>query len=396
MKNTLSGWTLNPVLMLAWLYFLANISSFFILLSDGEIGVDSLMMGFEPPVVHSVGISLFLSLLLLLILYKICDKFNYQKSELFFSDRWGWFLVGLQCIYFANNIYYGVNIAGVEDSSDSGPFKLFFNILQPDLIYLIVSLGLTSRKLFLINLIIFTCSMLFRGWIGGFFTVAIVFLCRNHLLKINSKLIFWIFGFLLTSFAIFPFIVELKWIIRSDASLSDVLYNIFDQGYFVSLGNSIEYLLNRFQMFGHVALIAENSKEVANAYDANQFIPYWADGAFQWIFLKVNNIEIFQLNRYMVNTFFGSENLAYSTNPGLAGWFFILQDRILIFIGFIVLVTAVPAYWVLTHAGKRYFLLLFSFVFIYLFHGWIGSYFNFVIYMIFILCLGKIFSRKRL
>ena len=297
---------------------------------------------------------------------------------------------------FLNNIYYGVNIAGVEDPSDGGPFKLFFNILQSDLIFLVIAVGLASNKLFWMNLFVFASSMLFRGWVGGFLVVVVVFLCRNYPLRINSKLFSGICLLLLVSFALFPFVVELKWIIRSDASLDDVLSNVFDQGYFVSLGNSIEYLLNRFQMFGHVALIAENSTEVASAYNDNQFIPYWADGLFQWLVLKINGIEIFQLNRYMVNRFFGSDNLAYSTNPGLAGWVFILQERVFIFTIFIMAIIIVPARWILNNAGSKYYLLMFAFVFIYLFHGWIGAYFNLVFYLISILFLNKIFSRRLL
>ncbi len=100
MKNTSSGWILNPVTMLAGLYFLANASSFFVLMSGGDVSVDSIVMGFESSVVYYVGAALFLSLLFLIFSYKICDRFFDRGCALFFSDRWGWFLFALQCLFF--------------------------------------------------------------------------------------------------------------------------------------------------------------------------------------------------------------------------------------------------------------------------------------------------------
>ena len=385
MRRAPKGLIANPVMMLALVYFFSNLHSFFILISGQEIFIDSLIRGFDDSVVYAAGIALLASFLLLLLFYKICATFFCCKQELLFSNNWGWVLVVFQCMFLANNIFYGVNLAGAEDIGAGSPFKIFFNVFQPDLLYLLIVVGLVSNRLFWLNSIVFASSMALRGWMGGFLVVAVLYLCRNYPLKIDGRLFLLLILLLFFGVLIFPFLVELKWVLRADLSLGNVWTNVVDQGYLQSLGDSLTYLLNRFQMFGHVALIAENSDEVASAYDGNEFIPYWADGVVQWFILKINAIEVFQLNRYIVNVFFGSDNLAYSTNPGIAGWFLFLGGWVGVFASYICVVVIFPAYYIFKYAGFKYFLLLFSFVFIYLFHGWFGAYMNIVTYMIAIL-----------
>ena len=385
MRRTTKGLIANPVMILALVYFFSNLHSFFILISGREIFIDTLIRGFDDSVVYAAGIALLVSFSLLLLLYKTCATFFGCKQELLFSNHWGWVLVLLQCMFLASNIFYGVNLAGAEDIGAGSPFKIFFNVFQPDLLYLLIVVGLVSNRLFWLNSIVFASSMALRGWMGGFLILAILYLCRNYPLKIDGRLFLLFVLLLFFGVLVFPFLVELKWILRADLSSRDVWTNVVDRGYLQSLGDSLTYLLNRFQMFGHVALIAENSDEVASAYDGNEFIPYWADGIFQWFILKINNIEIFQLNRYIVNVFFESDNLAYSTNPGVAGWFLFLGGWGGVFAGYICVVVIFPAYYIFKYAGLKYFLLLFSFVFIYLFHGWFGAYMNIVTYMIAIL-----------
>lgn len=394
MRRTTKGLIANPVMILALVYFFSNLHSFFILISGREIFIDTLIRGFDDSVVYAAGIALLVSFSLLLLLYKTCATFFGCKQELLFSNHWGWVLVLLQCMFLASNIFYGVNLAGAEDIGAGSPFKIFFNVFQPDLLYLLIVVGLVSNRLFWLNSIVFASSMALRGWMGGFLILAILYLCRNYPLKIDGRLFLLFVLLLFFGVLVFPFLVELKWILRADLSSRDVWTNVVDRGYLQSLGDSLTYLLNRFQMFGHVALIAENSDEVANAYDGNEFIPYWADGLVQWVVLKMNNIQIFQLNRYMVNSFFDSENLAYSTNPGVAGWLLFLHEKSFVFLGYICFVVLFPAFCVFKYAGFKYFLLIFSFVFIYLFHGWFGAYLNLVIYMILILLLKAIFAGK--
>ena len=390
MKKKSSELVLNPVLTLATIYFLANLYSFVLLISGKEIFVDALVRTFDESVIYLTGAVLVASFLLLLLLYGIGRTFFDRKKELSFSQNWGWFLVLIQCAYLINNIYYGVNLAGVEDVGAGNPFKLFFNVFQPDLIYLVLAAGIASNRLFWLNLVIFSFSMLLRGWMGGFLVAFIIYLCRSYPVKISFKVFLWVSAFLFACILLLPFFVELKWILRSGGSWGEVWGSVIDQGYFTSLGSSFSYLLSRFQMFGHIALIAENSNEVANSYENNEFIPYWADGLFQWFILKINDIEVFQLNRYMVNVFFDSNNLAYSTNPGIAGWILFLQSGVFAFVAYICAIVLFPAFYILRYAGRKYFLLLFSFVFVYLFHGWIGAYFNLVVYLVFFIFIKQI------
>ena len=388
------GVVLSPVILVALLYFVANIYAFFVLISGGEIAVDSLVRSFDDTVVYLSGVVVFLSLFLLLFFYKVCIRQCSVKSELIFSSGWGWFLLALQCLFLFHNIYFDVNLAGVEDFDSASPLKLFFSAVQPDLLFLIIAVGLQSARLFCFNSIIFSVSMIMRGWIGGFYILVIVYLCKNYPVTIQRKLILSIFLLLVIFTLSSPFLIELKWFLRSGGSIEEAFSSVSERGYAMSLINSLEYILNRFQIIGHTALIAERIVEVVDAYDNNEFIPYWADGPLQWVILKLNGTPIFQLNKYMVNLFFGSENLAYATNPGIGGWILLLQGRSLVFLSYIVLIVFIPGCYILKYAGPKYFLTLFSFVFVYLFHGWFGAYLNLVIYMFGFLILKKTYKRR--
>lgn len=395
MKGVGKGLVVNPVIFLFIIYLFANFYSFLTLILGGDVLVDALVRRFNSSVIYITGVAIISSLLLIMMLYGVSVRFfGERKKELFFTDNWGWFLLLLQCAFWVNNILYNVNRAGAEEEGLGSPFKLFFNILQPDLIYLVIAIGLVSARLFWINLVVFAFSMLSRGWIGGFLIVFVMYLCWSYPVRISGKRLFLSFFGLSTCVLLFPFFVELKWILRSEGDWREVWFNVFDEGYLISLANSFEYLLSRFQMFGHVALIAENSNEIADAYASSEFIPYWADGMLQWLVLKIYSIEIFQLNRYMVSVFFDANNMAYSTNPGIAGWMLFLRYDSLLFLSYIFVVVLLPAFLLSRYAGRRYVLMLFSLSLIYLFHGWIGAYFNAVFYLLFIIFLKSyIFKR---
>lgn len=383
----------NPFYLLLSIYLLANIYSIFILLSGSMLKVDSEEFIYSEYIILISACAIFFSFLLLFIFYRVANRPKLVKFELSFSSRWGRLLVLIQISYIIYNYYYGINIAGVEDKSQGNAgFGALFMLLQPDILYLLIATGLKSDRLFWINSVIFIISSFMRAWLGAPILLLVLLMTRRSTQKINIKKVILIFILLVLGALLLPLAVSVKWFLRSGGGFEEGLDFLLNIGYFKYLFESFDYVANRFQLFGHVALLATNSESMAVAYEANKFIPYWMDGAPQSMFYKMMGADAFQLNKYMVRSLFGSNNLVYATNPGLAGWFFVLQSKSVFFISYLIFIALILPRYVLKHAGLKYFSMIMCFTLIYLFHGWIAAYFNLMLYLLFFIFVRRVAS----
>lgn len=265
---------------------------------------------------------------------------------------------------------------------EGGQFvKLAFVALQPDTLFLVVAAALKGPALFWLNAIVYLLSTLARGWMGGIFLLAVLLLSRHFPVNITYSRFFTLALCFVATVACLPLLVEAKWLVRSGGSMLDVFSNVLEFGYWDYLGYSFWYLLNRFQHVGHVALLVENSRLMNQAYEMGAFDSYWLDGLPQHALLKLFGGDLHRVNTFMVEEFFGAIDAGWNTNPGLAGWVFILRERSIFFVFYILSVVLIPFYVVARWGGLRLLLVLASFSLIYLFHGWIGAYFNFALYM---------------
>ncbi|CDS53582.1 hypothetical protein [Polaromonas sp. CG9_12] len=386
---------LNPFWALFFIYFSANINSVIFALLGFPVDVDSQQYIFELNDIFWAGVALLISFVFVLAIYIVTLLTMKVRSNLGFGSAGAITILFGQIAYLGYSYFYGVNIAGVEDSVEGNMvFRLAFSILQPELLFLIVAPGLKSDRYFWINSGVYIASSLIRGWMGAPFLLFILILIRKFPISFTSKKLMYLgFSFML-GILFLPLIVSLKWSIRSGEGFDQALTFLSEVGYFNYMVESFGYILNRFQMFGHIMLLAQNSDELFSAYEAGSFIPYWMDGAPQWVWLRFNGVEVFQLNKYMVSVFFGSDNFAYSTNPGIAGWLFVLKENSIFFVFYLLLITFFPSILVLKWAGPKYFLLLMCFMLVYLFHGWIGAYFNFIFYLLMLMGISKLFFKN--
>ncbi|MCZ2339109.1 MAG: oligosaccharide repeat unit polymerase, partial [Chitinophagales bacterium] len=255
---------MNPVFLLMGLYFFANLYSFFLAVNGGGIRVDQLLLTFNENDAVSAFILIAFSLFFLFFIYKLNSACP-VVSSCTLSSRWGWGVLIFQLLYVINSQYYGVNIAGVEDGVRASPYKFIFTLIDPDTLFLVVAIFLRSSKLFWINTLVYLCCFI-RGWGGGFVLVPVLLLCRYYPVKLKLKYciaLFFIFSLL---FLASPFLIEIKWLIRSGSDTALFGSNVLARGYGVSLLDTTEYIVNRFQMFGYVALLVEQSSSVTKAY----------------------------------------------------------------------------------------------------------------------------------
>lgn len=381
---------LNPVAILTLLYLFVNFLSMLIGCSNGEIQVESSIFRVSE---ESLIYSFLLQASSLVFLYYVYKYFKNKIScpPLTLKTKWGVWLLVIQIAFIIFNIQMGVNTAGsVERVEGQSLSNYLFILLQPDILVTVISVCLSSGFLFWVNILVYLFSMFLRGWMGGTFVILFLILSRYQNLRISVKTFLIPVLALLTFFSILPAVIEAKWAMRSGMSLATFVINI--SSYFTSENyyTGINYLLNRFQHVGHLALIFENADDLYQKYSAGYFSPYYMDGLPQYLFVKMFNLEAYKLSFYLVQYFFGVLEPTWNINTGVIGWVYILKYETILFVSYIALLLLVPYYVISRFAGKRVLNVLACFSIIYLFHGWLGAYVNLALYACVISLLASI------
>lgn len=386
---------INPFFALFILYFSANLLSLITLALGKPITIEIEEFTFSDATVAISAIALFFSLFASLVVYKATLAVTNTRTYLGIGVQGSFVLALLQLSYLIFNSYYGINIAGVEDEVQGNAIlRTFYSVVQPDLVFLILSIGIKSNRWFWLNTGLYGISLLLRSWIGGIYLIVIVVAIRQYPVSLSKANLKYFGVFLSIGIATLPLITSVKWFIRSGAGIDDAIAFLQEFGYLNYLFDSVFYVANRFQHLGHVAILADASRSLNEAYDAGEFIPYWMDAAPQWLFMRLSGVDILTVNKFIVRYVFDSQNLAYATNPGIAGWFFILQYKTVFFCAYLLGITLVPSIFILRYSGLNYFLFVNCFGLIYLFHGWIGAYANMIIYLITLTLFRLLLSKK--
>lgn len=371
---------LNPVAILTLLYLFVNFLSMLIGCSNGEIQVEtSIFSVSDESLIYS-----FLLQTLLLVFFYYTYKFFKNKNKYFLlvlNRKWGFWLLIIQIAFVIFNIQMGVNVAGsVERVEGQSISNYLFILLQPDILVAVISVCLKSGFLFWANILVYLVSMFLRGWMGGTFVILFLILSRYQNLRISVKT-FVISSFLLLFFlATLPAIIEAKWAMRSGMTLSMFITNI--NSYFTSESYyaGLNYLLNRFQHVGHLALIFDSADDLYQKYNAGYFSQYYLDGLPQYIFIKMFNLDSYKLSFYLVQYFFDVTEPTWNINTGIVGWLYILKYESILFLSYLILLLLIPYYVIGKFAGGRMLNVLACFSIIYLFHGWLGAYVNLALY----------------
>ncbi|QQZ37594.1 oligosaccharide repeat unit polymerase [Pseudomonas sp. SK2] len=369
----------SPFVVLMLLYFFANfVSLVFAVNDDGMFLEGKFFQLSSETLICSFALQVFFLLLLWLVYRLFLDRGVSFHREL--GRAYGVFLFWLQLAFLTFNQISGVNVAGV-DSQGGGGVSYLFIFLQPDILFILIGLGLKSNRLFWLNCIVFLLSMLLRGWMGGVFLVLVMLMCRGYPIYISLRMLSKGVCGLLILFALLPVFIEAKWAMRSGLSVSDFFTSILSMS-FESYGEAVKYVMNRFQHVGHVALIIENCNRLHSSYLNGEFVSYWADGLPQMVVFKAFGLEYIRLNSFLVADTLGYTDAYWNTNPGLAGWAAILQEYVVLLLAYVVCLLVVVYSFMQRFAGPRYVMLISCFSLVYLFHGWIGAFFNLCFYAI--------------
>lgn len=382
--------TLNPVAILTISYLLVNLLSTILGCLSGEIQVENSIFRVES---SSLIYSFLLQTLCLISFYIIYRHF-YNGSfriQLVLKRKWGVCLLISQISFIIFNLTMGVNTAGTVDRVESGSFvNYLFILLQPDILFSIVSVCLQSGFLFFANILVYLCSMFLRGWMGGTFIILFLILSRYQNIKISGKTLLYSIFSLLLFFTILPLIIEAKWAMRTGIPLVTFLADI--PSYF-SLDNyfsGLNYLLNRFQHVGHLAIIFQNADELYVKYHKGFFSSFYMDGLPQYFIAKIFDLSTYKASFYLVEYFFGVSEPSWNINTGLVGWFFMLKYEAVLLVLYVIFLLIVPYYILQKYSGGKMISVLACFSIVYLFHGWFGAYVNLALYACVISMLANV------
>lgn len=386
--------SLNPVVLLIILYLTVNFLSMLIGCFSGEIQVETSFFHVSP---ESLVYSFILQCCCLFVLYVIYSFFlaKSKNVNLKLKNKWGILLCILQISFAIFNYTMGVNLAGSTERIEGGSFmNYFFIFFQPDNLFVIISLCLKSPMLFWINIIIYTISMLLRGWMGGVFIMFFLIISRFQHIKISIRLLIKLFSFLIILLVLMPVIIEAKWAMRTGVPIIafiNAIPSYFSVDRYLA---GASYLLNRFQHVGHLALILENATVLNSDYMSARFSSYFWDGLPQTVLSKTYNIEIVKLTSYIVEFIFGVPNPSWNVNVGIVGWFFILKWESIVLILYLFCLLFFPYYIVCKYSGKKVLTILSCFSIVYLFHGWFGAYINLALFACLVSILANIKVHK--
>lgn len=385
---------LNPVAILTVLYLFVNFLSMLFGCINGEIQVETTFFKVESAYLISSFLLQALFLLLLYLLYKVF----YKRTSLFHFElrrKWGLSLLVIQIAFIVFNLTMGVNTAGNTERVEGGSvINYLFIILQPDVLVALISVCLKSGFLFWMNILVYLSSMFLRGWMGGTFIIIFLILSRYPNIKVSGKIFFNSLLLLIILFALLPVIIEAKWAMRTGVSVLVFLSNITSYITPENYISGINYLLNRFQHVGHLAIILQNSDDLNEKYISGLFAPYYMDGLPQYLIAKIFNLSTYKASFFLVEYFFNVLEPSWNINTGVVGWLFILQYESILFIIYVGLILFIPYYLIHKYSGAKVLNVLACFSIIYLFHGWLGAYFNLALYACVISILANLKINK--
>lgn len=326
----------------------------------------------------------FFSLFYFFLLYIL-----FRRRKFYFSESVGYnkiaalLLLSYQFLGGLLAFKYGLNVVGNTDINVPYIIWVIFTMISPDILFFIVGSQLKSNKLFKLNLIFYLVSSLIRGWMGGFLIAFFIYVSRKGGLKVSLRSTFILLSLLIGLLALTPFLVDLKFSIRSGK-----VFVIDFTDYSARLALALDYLFSRFQFVGYLALIAEKQELYIQYYNSNHILPFYKEGLPQFILMRLLGEPIpATYGEFVAKNQYGGTGWAIGT--GLAGWFYILKESSLfLMIYFSILVTSLY-YFILKYSTRQLFEVASVLTIVFLFHGWFFSFINF-----YFMCLILIFLKK--
>lgn len=337
-------------------------------------------------------------------LFLLANLFVYsgRKSELILSPkRWNW-LGNLIIVICLVNIFftykYGINIAGKPNPKEISLFiKLISLIFSPDyLVPLFLCLRFYKPSKYLLISILFLCSMIIKGWMGGFVILLITWIINYTEYRViwPKKIIRYSVFFALILFISLPAIQFMKHYFREGGGdFLQSLMTSYSGNLFDVYGDNLKIIFLRFQAFDLYALILENKSALIGLYNGGLINPSYIDNMPSYILGFWDKGQPFG---QVFASFLKGESVDWSTHNLALGWILIEGIPFLLYS-----ILIIPILFFISNilGGRSFKLLSFFYLIIFYWHGWMSALFNAIFYLVVfsvILKFLKMASRFRL
>lgn len=382
--------SVSPFYLLLSVYFLANSIAAWNAFWAGSAVLDGVSFSFQKGTIVLAWLMQLACLFFISLSYEAGKRFLVERLVSLGSVA-GTLLCTLQVTFLFFSKYYGVNVAGDASVAEGVPaIRHIFTVLRPDILFFLVASQLESRRWFYVNSFVYALSMIMRGWMSGVFLVALLWACRVGKIRLFSSRGILFGFFCIGLIVVAPFLLEAKRAVRSGGDVYEAVSSVISGGYIDSLGRLGLYVSNRLEHIASVALLIENAHHFYHSYIEGKFSTYWLDGLPQLVFIKIVGGDFYGLHHYMVEYFFNVEPRAWATHPGIAGWLFVLQERVAFFLIYFMVFVMLGFSIAARYGGRRLYMLTACFSLVYFFHGWFWSYVNFLLYLGFFVVMLRI------
>lgn len=377
---------LKPFYFCVFLYFIANLIFLIMaLLSDNLVKMEFFDFYISTELLIKAFFLQIIGLFFIIIFYNFFSSKSFNENYIF-DNFAGNFLIFWQFIFLLFALFLGLGV--VDSDKVVNPYLVrLSNFISADILYFLIAPSLKSNKLYFLNTILYLISSIARGWLGGVVITFFIYLCRVGYLKVKVKTLvislFLFFIILLLS----PFLIDLKFMIRTG---DDIKFDLSNYGEKLEL--AIDYILGRFQHLGHTALLLDKADNYRVLYDRFQILPYWLEGIPQYFLYKLmGNNEIFTYAQMMaIWEFNASSSQPWNSNTGISGWLILLQEKSVFFFLYWGTLISLTFSFLLKFANRQTFNVISVLTIIFLYHGWLGSFFNLIILTLLVILIKRI------
>lgn len=376
---------LKPFYFCSFIYLFSNVIFFTIALTSNTMRIEFMEFYIETSVLCEALLLQIFVISILFIFYNSFSKKKYREDYIF-DNRYGYFLIFWQFLFFYFALFFGLGVVGSDEIVNPNLVRLS-NFISADMLYLIIAPSLKSRKIYLLNTILYIVSTVSRGWLGGILIAFFIYLCRKKALYVSIKSLSLVFFLIIFLFLISPFLIDLKFMIRTGESI------VFDTtNYGAKLELASNYLLGRFQHVGHTALLINHAELYRKLYENYNILPFWLEGVIQnFVYKLLGNDRVFTFSQnFAIWDFNASTAEPWYSNTGISGWLVILKEKSIVFFIYWIGIISLLYSFLLKYANRQTFNMISVFMIVYLYHGWLGSFFNLMFLTLLVVTIKRV------
>ncbi|MCT7501829.1 oligosaccharide repeat unit polymerase [Aliarcobacter cryaerophilus] len=297
-----------------------------------------------------------------------------------------YFMILLLLVYLTYFILSGGSVAGGEDKLGGGYFGVFVALFQ---IMFLTLIYIASSKIYDFKwkaiVFLYVLINLLQGWSGFILTLLILYLFYRE--QINRKVnILKVFIFSIIGIIFFyPVIYFVRLSIRitgqqnigfDEINIIQTLGNgnIFDFMFYCYIK-----LLERFEQYYLSLGSLINYEKIYDGFKDNSIAPFYAEGPLKYIFREENMISLgnYLPSLFYENTFLGE--YYWNISPGIVSYFFTDIVSIVLFLFTLYISLLIPTILLKSiNANKLVFHLIYYYVIVLLFVGWIAQFLYFM------------------